>query len=285
MVNEDKDDTRVEKNKEEDEDNDEKEKGKIDDEKKGKEEAPRSARKKRRRSDGRDDENGPIPADDHLRDFKMISFRAADVNAHLVCRLCEGYFRDAHTITECLHTFCKQCLITYLRSGKGVCPHCNVFLGPHPQNVILHDRTMQTLVDKIFPIEKQTAPSLATTTAKATTEKQPSSPQKKTQAKDVTDQISFKVEPHNQQDANHPLQALDKPYLKTSGKLKVLQLRKYLAKKLNTNSNNLELLCKDQTLPAEHSVQFIKRMMWFPSNDIGDLLLTYRKNDAILDVI
>lgn len=29
-----------------------------------------------------------------------------DINAHITCRLCNGYLIDATTVTECLHT-CK----------------------------------------------------------------------------------------------------------------------------------------------------------------------------------
>ena len=33
-----------------------------------------------------------------------------DLNPHVVCSLCAGYFVDATTITECLHTCrCESC--------------------------------------------------------------------------------------------------------------------------------------------------------------------------------
>ena len=35
------------------------------------------------------------PCDDPDADFKEITFAVRDVNAHLVCRLCDGYYRDA----------------------------------------------------------------------------------------------------------------------------------------------------------------------------------------------
>ena len=40
----------------------------------------------------------------------MPEFKIADLNRYLVCKLCDGYYRDATTSTECLHTFCKCCL-------------------------------------------------------------------------------------------------------------------------------------------------------------------------------
>ena len=84
-------------------------------------------------------------------DWRRTSFKIADVNPHLVCALCGGYFRDCHTITECLHSFCQVCILAHLRQNKNSCPRCGVDLGPHPMTAVLHDRQLQAVVDKIFP--------------------------------------------------------------------------------------------------------------------------------------
>jgi len=278
--------------------------------------APRA--RKRRRSKA-EPPRKEIPEDDESRDFRSVTFRARDMNAHLVCRLCDGYFRDAHTITECLHTFCKGCLLAYLAEKNSTCPRCNVPLGPHPMNVILHDRTLQTLVDKIFPVaclpassqkaaakgeeQKRLSNLSGGDPETATQPQQPpggasdnnnndndsSSRQQRARAPPKKKQqqqrdFNFKVEPHESQDRDRPLAALPKPYLKTNGALKVGEIRRYLAKKLNTTSATLELQCKDHRLPNEHSIDFIKRTLWF--NDATDLVVTYRANDDIdLDVV
>ena len=73
------------------------------------------------------------------------------------------------------------------------------------------------------------------------------------------------------------LSALDKPFLKTSGKLKISQLRKYLSKKLRVDdASELELLCAGEGLAAEHSLHFIKRTLW-PQPGV-ELVIHYRKN-------
>jgi len=33
------------------------------------------------------------------------------------CPLCNGYFVDATTVIDCLHTFCKSCLLKYFDEG------------------------------------------------------------------------------------------------------------------------------------------------------------------------
>jgi hypothetical protein len=86
-----------------------------------------------------------------LVDTRVVRLKMDELNPHLVCRICSGYFRDAYTITECLHTFCKSCLLLAFDNGGRTCPHCKVDLGPHPLNMILYDRTMQELVNKILP--------------------------------------------------------------------------------------------------------------------------------------
>ena len=78
-----------------------------------------------------------------------------DLNNLLCCVLCNGYFREAHTIPECLHTFCKICLFTEFdkRSLKEAkyCPDatCNANVGLNPK--VVFDRNLQAIVDKLFP--------------------------------------------------------------------------------------------------------------------------------------
>ena len=76
------------------------------------------------------------------------------LNEHLICRLCNGYFREAHTIPECLHTFCKSCLLRELQKpvkGSKKCPSCQTPLGLNAENKCLYDRSLQSCVDRLFP--------------------------------------------------------------------------------------------------------------------------------------
>ncbi|MBN3314163.1 PCGF3 protein, partial [Atractosteus spatula] len=59
-----------------------------------------------------------------------------DINAHITCRLCEGYLIDATTVTECLHTFCRSCLVKYLEENN-TCPTCRIVIHQsHPLQYI-----------------------------------------------------------------------------------------------------------------------------------------------------
>ena len=75
------------------------------------------------------------------------------------------------------------------------------------------------------------------------------------------------------------LEALDKPFLKTSGKLKVTQLRKYICKKLkipDSQVDEVEILCNGETLGPELNLYFIKCTRWMQGE--AHLLLNYRKS-------
>ncbi|KAK3908434.1 Polycomb complex protein BMI-1 [Frankliniella fusca] len=77
--------------------------------------------------------------------------RVSELHPHLMCILCGGYYVDATTIIECLHSFCKSCLVRYLESNK-YCPICEVQV--HKTKPLLNirpDETLQTMVYKLVP--------------------------------------------------------------------------------------------------------------------------------------
>lgn len=68
-----------------------------------------------------------------------------------MCVLCGGYFIDATTIVECLHSFCKMCIVRYLESSK-YCPICDVQVHKtKPLLNIRSDKTLQDIVYKLVP--------------------------------------------------------------------------------------------------------------------------------------
>ncbi|XP_039275567.1 LOW QUALITY PROTEIN: protein suppressor 2 of zeste-like [Nilaparvata lugens] len=77
--------------------------------------------------------------------------KLTEVNPHLVCVLCRGYLIDATTITECLHSFCRSCIILYLET-KSYCPICEVQIHKtKPYLNLKLDKTLQDIVYKLVP--------------------------------------------------------------------------------------------------------------------------------------
>ena len=219
-----------------------------------------------------DDDDDEDQEGDVQLDVRTIAVRVKDLNSHLVCRLCGGYFRDAHTITECLHTFCKACLLKSFAAGSTTCPHCNVSLGPHPANGILFDRTLQALVDKVFTdLEEMDGANEEAFYARLGIKRKPdpddapsghaepaASSKTKRSRGSIDVEINFKLAPDLSAalPSSLRLTALDKPYLKTCGRLKISQLKKYLSKKLQVERpDDIEVLCHGDALGSELSLQ------------------------------
>ncbi|VVC39899.1 Zinc finger, RING-type,Zinc finger, RING/FYVE/PHD-type,Zinc finger, RING-type, conserved [Cinara cedri] len=77
--------------------------------------------------------------------------KVTDLNPHLLCVLCSGYFVDATTVIECLHSFCRSCIVKYLERNK-YCPICDVLVHKSkPLSNIRPDHTLQNIVYKLVP--------------------------------------------------------------------------------------------------------------------------------------
>ncbi|KAL3832224.1 hypothetical protein ACJMK2_023884 [Sinanodonta woodiana] len=82
---------------------------------------------------------------------RVQKVKITNLNPHVICVLCGGYFIDATTIIECLHSFCRTCILRYLESSKS-CPICDVMVHKtRPLENIRSDKTLQDLVYKLVP--------------------------------------------------------------------------------------------------------------------------------------
>ncbi|XP_020210618.1 E3 ubiquitin protein ligase DRIP2 [Cajanus cajan] len=79
-----------------------------------------------------------------------VQVNGAKLSACLTCLLCNKLFRNATTISECLHTFCRECIDKKLIDEQLThCPVCNVDLGCTPLEKLRPDRILQHLREKI----------------------------------------------------------------------------------------------------------------------------------------
>ncbi|EPY87177.1 polycomb group RING finger protein 2 [Camelus ferus] len=82
---------------------------------------------------------------------RTTRIKITELNPHLMCALCGGYFIDATTIVECLHSFCKTCIVRYLETNK-YCPMCDVQVHKtRPLLSVRSDKTLQDIVYKLVP--------------------------------------------------------------------------------------------------------------------------------------
>lgn len=74
-----------------------------------------------------------------------------NLNPLLTCTICTGYLVDATTIVECLHSFCRSCIIRHLELSYD-CPKCNTEIHKtKPFEYIRSDPSLQEVVYKLVP--------------------------------------------------------------------------------------------------------------------------------------
>ncbi|KAI1724687.1 RAWUL domain RING finger- and WD40-associated ubiquitin-like domain-containing protein [Ditylenchus destructor] len=72
------------------------------------------------------------------------------IENNIICTLCNNYLVEAVTLTECLHFFCRSCLLHHLKSDNR-CPKCFQDLGKDLTSAFRPDHTLQKLVYKLVP--------------------------------------------------------------------------------------------------------------------------------------
>lgn len=84
--------------------------------------------------------------------FNLVKVSKAQLLMCLKCPLCSNLVHEATTISECLHTFCRDCIHQELDEEESdCCPICNVNLGCSPLEKLRADRQLDDVCAKIFP--------------------------------------------------------------------------------------------------------------------------------------
>uniref|UniRef100_A0A0E0KGJ5 RING-type domain-containing protein n=1 Tax=Oryza punctata TaxID=4537 RepID=A0A0E0KGJ5_ORYPU len=74
----------------------------------------------------------------------------------MTCPLCNRLLRDATTVSECLHTFCRKCIYEKLNDEEvESCPVCKIDLGCTPVEKLRADHNLQDVRSKIFPFKRK----------------------------------------------------------------------------------------------------------------------------------
>ncbi|KAJ6684991.1 E3 UBIQUITIN PROTEIN LIGASE DRIP1 [Salix purpurea] len=92
----------------------------------------------------------------HQRHHQVVKVRRETIAACMTCLLCNKLLRDATTISECLHTFCRKCIYRRISDeGLDSCPICNINLGCVPLEKLRPDHNLQDVRSKIFPYKRR----------------------------------------------------------------------------------------------------------------------------------
>ncbi|KAG8062541.1 hypothetical protein GUJ93_ZPchr0003g17102 [Zizania palustris] len=101
------------------------------------------------------------------RERGVMRVRREALAACMMCPLCQGLLREATSIAECLHTFCKECIMEKINDEDvNYCPVCNIDLGCAPEEKLRPDHNIQDIRNKVFPLKmrKVNAPKPPTVT-------------------------------------------------------------------------------------------------------------------------
>lgn len=86
----------------------------------------------------------------------VVTVKRELIAACMTCPLCKKLLRDATTISECLHTFCRKCIFEKLNDDEvDCCPICNIDLGCVPIEKLRADHNLQDVRAKIFPLKRR----------------------------------------------------------------------------------------------------------------------------------
>ena len=184
----------------------------------------------------------------------------------MTCRLCLGLYRDAHTINECMCTFCKPCILGHFENGGSKCPGCQQGLGGKPTESLVRDLTMQSLVDWLFPEFKQRhearqQSSQPAAVVKPATKRQPDEPD-----------FEFKLVPFPNEDQHLCMAKMPKTLKYANSKKTIAQVKKHIHSYLNEPVDNIEILCKNIVVADSHTLEYVKRTRWVGHNTDGEVL-------------
>lgn len=214
--------------------------------------------------------------------------RLRTLNSHITCKICRGYLIDATTVTECLHTFCKSCLVKHLEENN-TCPTCTIVIHQsHPLQYISFDRTMQDIVYKLVPDLQRNEMSrerefyrsrglpcpkdMAPNAADLDEEKQAADVHAECDYHRLDEQVNVCLE-----SVSPNMKALKRRFIRCSSQATILHLKKFIAKKVLDGTDkyrDVDILCNDEILGKDHTLKFVVVTRWRFQNP--PLILQYR---------
>ncbi|XP_078159765.1 DREB2A-interacting protein 2 isoform X1 [Carex rostrata] len=86
----------------------------------------------------------------------LVRVRRDLLTSCMTCPLCHKLFRDATTVSECLHTFCRKCILEKITEEEvDSCPICHTDLGCVPAEKLRPDHNLQDIRNKVFPLKRK----------------------------------------------------------------------------------------------------------------------------------
>ncbi|XP_033126431.1 polycomb group RING finger protein 6-like, partial [Anneissia japonica] len=186
--------------------------------------------------------------------LEPVQVKLTSINQYITCFLCGGYLVDASTVTECLHTFCKSCIVIHVQRSI-TCPVCDALIHEtNPLSNIRFDRTKQDIIYELLPrIPKEEQARFEAFYKSRNLPLPPSSnedvPNKRSSAgsySPVDDLVSVRLEFSGASAECNQVQPLCKKFIRVPGRATIRHVQKFLIKKLSLKENTLvDIVCSE----------------------------------------
>ncbi|XP_019737784.1 polycomb group RING finger protein 6 isoform X1 [Hippocampus comes] len=213
---------------------------------------------------------------------------------YIRCGLCCGFLIDATTITECLHTFCKSCIVKHFFYSNR-CPSCTIIVHQtQPLYNIRPDRQLQDIVYKMIPfleeVEREQMcnfykkrglaipKSVVVSTATPVVLKR--------QKKDSTPQCVLNIPPEldvsllldfvGAEEGINSYKPLERPYVRVSGEATIRHVELFIRKKMELSPTcQVDVVCGDHLLDQYQSLKDVQNFVGSEALQDGLLVLHF----------
>ncbi|XP_077586043.1 polycomb group RING finger protein 6 [Stigmatopora nigra] len=211
---------------------------------------------------------------------------------YIRCGLCCGFLINATTITECLHTFCKSCIVKHFYNSNK-CPTCTIVVHEtQPFYHIRPDRQLQDIVYKMIPFledseKKQMANFYQKRGAQIPIEVTTSAPSRcKKQKKDCTQQYIFSIPPEldlslllefvGAEEGINSYKPLERPYIRVSSEATIRHVELFIRKKMELSPTcQVDVVCGDHLLDQYQSLKDVQNAVGSKAFEDGLLVLHF----------
>ncbi|XP_040035241.2 polycomb group RING finger protein 6 [Gasterosteus aculeatus] len=213
---------------------------------------------------------------------------------YIRCALCCGFFIDAATITECLHTFCKSCIVKHFFHSNR-CPTCSIVVHQtQPLYNIRPDRQLQDIVYKMVPfLEASERVQMCNfykerglAVPKTVVVSPPGPVVIKRQKKENLPQSVFSIPPEldvslllefvGAEEGINNFKPLERRYVRVSGEATVRHVELFIRRKMELSATcQVDVVCGDQLLDHYQSLKDVQNSVGEEALQDGLLVLHF----------
>ncbi|XP_036812028.1 polycomb group RING finger protein 5-B isoform X1 [Oncorhynchus mykiss] len=219
-----------------------------------------------------------------------------DFNHFITCYLCRGYLIKPTTVTECLHTFCKSCIIQHFEDSND-CPKCGIQVHEtNPLEMLRLDNTLEEIIFKLVPglrdkEEQQEIDFWRKNKSKEngqgdclgsrlglSDDEDGDEDGQDYHRSDPQIAICLDCLHNNGHAADNTVKCLMKKFLRCSSRVTVGTIKKFLSLKLKLSSScELDVLCNGEIMGKDHTLEFIYMTRWrLHGDNTYPMVLEYR---------